>query len=148
MAAARSLRPALRAVTYETLIGLLAVSGIRVGEAIRLDRDDIDYRRARLVVRSSKRVRARDVPLHPSTLQALSAYSKVRDHRCAEPSSESFFVSTVGTRLYPWCVDRTYRDLVTRTGLGGPGQCRPPRAHDLRHSFAIKTLIGVASRRR
>lgn len=142
MAATRSLRPALRAVTYEALIGLLAVSGIRVGEAIGLDRDDIDYERALLVVRGSKRVLRREVPLHDSTLHALSAYSKIRDHRCDEPSSEAFFVSTVGTRLYARCVDKTHRDLVARTGLDGRGQRRSPRVHDLRHSFAIKTLIG------
>lgn len=142
MAAARSLRPPLRAVTYETLIGLLAVSGIRVGEAIRLDRDDIDYERALLVVRNSKRERSREVPLHDSTLHALSAYSKLRDHRWRELSSEGFFVSTVGTRLYARCVDKTHRDLVAWAGLDGRGQRRRPRVHDLRHSFAIKTLIG------
>lgn len=142
MAAARSLEPALRAVTYETLIGLLAVSGIRVGEAIRLDHGDVDYERSLLVVRESKRVRSREVPLHDSTLHALSAYSKIRDHRWPELSSGSFFVSTVGTRLYARCVDRTHRDLVAWAGLDGREQRRRPRAHDLRHSFAIKTLMG------
>jgi integrase len=142
MAAARTLKPALRAITYETLIGLVAVSGIRVGEAIRLDRDDIDYQRALLVVRASKRVRSREVPLHDSTLHALSAYSKMRDHRWRELPLESFFVSTVGTPLYARCVDKTHRDLVARAGLDEHGQRRRPRLHDLRHSFAIKTLIG------
>lgn len=142
MAAARSLRPGVRAATYATLIGLLAVSGIRVGEAIRLDRDDIDYQRALLVVRDSKRERARQVPLDESTLGALSAYSKVRDRRFEEPRSQCFFVSTVGSRLSPRCVDKTHRDLVAWAGLDGHGQRRGPRVHDLRHSFAVKTLIG------
>jgi integrase/recombinase XerD len=141
MAAARTLSPALRALTYETLIGLLAVSGIRVGEAIRLDRDDIDHRRSLLIVRNSKLEKAREVPLHNSALEALSAYASQRDRRFEGPSCESFFVSTIGTRLYPRSVDATHRKLVTLAGLQARGgRCRP-RVHDLRHSFAVRTLM-------
>jgi integrase len=142
MAVARSLSPELRGLTYATLIGLLAVSGMRIGEAIRLDRGDVDSGQSLLVVRNSKREKAREVPLHETTLEALSAYAKLRDHQYPEWTSESFFVSTIGTRLYPACVNHTYRDLVALAGLEGRGpRCRP-RIHDLRHSFAVKTLIG------
>jgi integrase len=141
MAAARSLSPALRGLTYSTLIGLLAVSGMRVGEAIRLDRDDVDYGRSQLVVRNSKREKAREVPLHETTLEALSTYANLRDRHYPERTSESFFVSTVCTRLYPVSVNKTHRDLVALAGLEGRGRRCRPRIHDLRHSFAVKTLI-------
>ena len=142
MAAARSLSPELRGLTYATLIGLLAVSGMRIGEAIRLDRDDVDYRTSLLVVRNSKNEKAREVPLHATTLEALSTYAKIRDRHYAQPSCESFFVSTIGTRLYPACVDKTHRALVALADLNGRGSRCRPRIHDLRHSFAVKTLIG------
>jgi integrase len=141
MFAARMLTPALRARTYETLIGLLAVTGIRIGEAIRLDRDDIDYSRSLLVVRNSKLEKARHVPLHPSALEALRAYAAERDGHFAHPSTESFFVSTLGARLVHVTVNQTHRQLVALAGLSGRGQRGRPRLHDLRHSFAVKTLI-------
>jgi integrase/recombinase XerD len=141
ISAARTLTPVLRARTYETFIGLLAVSGIRMGEAIRLDRCDIDHTRSLLVVRNSKLEKAREVPLHQSALEALVHYAAERDRHFGKPSSESFFVSTNGTRLYPRTVDATYRQLVSTTGLTGHGQRSRPRLHDIRHSFAVKTLV-------
>jgi integrase/recombinase XerD len=142
MAAARSLPPGLRALTYETLIGLLAVSGIRIGEAVRLGRDDVEVEQSRLVVRNSKFERSREVPLHETTLAALDAYAGARDRRFCDPAPASFFVSTIGTPLYPRTVDKTHRELVALAGLQGRGgRCRP-RLHDLRHSFAVKTIIG------
>jgi integrase/recombinase XerD len=141
MAAARTLTPALRARTYETFIGLLAVSGLRMGEAIRLDRSDIDLSRSLLVVRNSKLEKARQVPLHPSAIAALVAYATERDGHFGQSSSDSLFVSINGTRLYPRTVEATYRQLVTTAGLAGRGQRTRPRLHDLRHSFAVKTLI-------
>lgn len=142
MAAARSLRPAVRALTYETLIGLLAVTGIRLGEAISLDDNDIDHERSLLVVRNSKARNAREVPLHESALAALSGYSTLRDRHFGHRPSESLFVSMVGTRLYPNCVQKTHRTLVAQAGLAGRGKRCRPRVHDHRHSFAVKTLIG------
>jgi integrase len=142
MAAARSLSPALRALTYETVIGLLAVSGIRIGEAVRLGRDDVEVDRSRLVVRNSKFERSREVPLHETTLAALDTYRRARDRRFSAPAPASFFVSSLGAPLYPRTVDKTHRDLVALAGLAGRGgRCRP-RLHDLRHSFAVKTIIG------
>lgn len=133
MAAARSLAPVTRALTYETLIGLLAVSGMRVGEAIRLSRRDVDYERSLLVVRNSKLERAREVPLHATTLSALSTYAAVRDRRFADTTAENFFVSTIGTPLYARTVDHVHRDLVALAGIQPRGDRCRPRMHDLRH---------------
>lgn len=141
MAAARSLSPALRAATYEAFIGLVSVSGLRAGEAIRLDRSDIDYHRAVVVVRNSKLEVAREVPLHETTLYALRAYGVVRDQWSPKQAVPAFFVSTLGSRLCLVTVDATFRRLLAHAGIkAGPGR-RRPRAHDLRHSFAVKTLI-------
>src|SRR5438552_2190515 len=99
MAAARQFRSPLRVTTFETLVGLLAVTGLRIGEALRLDRDDVDLAEGALRVRDTKFGKSRDVPLHPSTVDALVAYARLRDQLCRRPVDPSFFVSTAGTRL-------------------------------------------------
>jgi integrase len=81
------------------------------------------------------------VPLHATTLEALDTYANLRDRHYPERTSQSFFVSTIGTRLYPVNVNKTHRDLVAQAGLEGRGRRCRPRIHDLRHSFAVKTLI-------
>lgn len=141
ISAAHTLKPSIRARTYETVIGLLAVSGIRIGEAIRLDDRDIDAERSLLVVRNSKQEKVRHVPLHASTLAALAAYRTERDGHFSDPIGDSFFVSTLGTRLYPRTVGHTYRHLVELAGLQGRGERARPRVHDIRHSFAVKILL-------
>jgi integrase len=102
--ARRAIPQPLRAATYETLIGLLAVTGLRVGEAIRLDRGDIDDAEGILLVRQSKFGKSRQVPLTPSTVQALQEYGRQRDTLCPRASSDSFFVSLRGTRIIYECV--------------------------------------------
>jgi integrase/recombinase XerD len=139
--ARRAIPQPLRAATYETLIGLLAATGLRVGEAIRLDRDDIDWTEGVLLVRRSKFGKSRQVPLQPSTARALQEYARRREQLCPQPSSESFFVSLRGTRLIYECVQPTFRMLCDRAGVGA-GAPRPPRIHDLRHTFAVRTLLG------
>lgn len=99
LAAARELPSPLRAATFETLVGLLAVSGLRIGEALRLDRDDVDLQGGVLLLRQTKFGRSREVPLHPTTIDALVAYARRRDELCPRPRDPSFFVSTAGTRL-------------------------------------------------
>jgi integrase/recombinase XerD len=134
-----TLRPTLRAVTYRTLLGLLAVTGMRVGEAIALDRDDVDPRERQLAIREAKHA-SRQLPLHASTADALHAYARRRDQLCPAPKAPSFFVSTAGTRLIYECVRETFIKLRGVAGLdhgSGPG----PRIHDLRHSFAVQTLL-------
>jgi integrase/recombinase XerD len=142
MAAARQLRSPLRAVTFETLVGLLAVTGLRIGEALRLDRDDIDLAGGVLRIRQTKFGKSREVPLHPSTVQALAAYARRRDQLCPRPREQAFFVSTASTRLLYCNAHLAWLDLVRRAGLKPrSGTCRP-RPHDLRHSFAVRTLLG------
>ena len=141
MTAARCLLPPLRAATYETLVGLLATTGLRMGEAIRLDSADLDWDNGVLTVRSSKFGKSREVPLHPSTLDALQAYQLRRDHLCPRPKAPSFFLSMRGTRLDQPTVGSTFLLLVRQARLRPRSlRCRP-RPHDLRHSFAVRTLL-------
>ncbi|MDQ1426907.1 MAG: hypothetical protein QOK39_383 [Acidimicrobiaceae bacterium] len=138
---ARHIRSPLKAHTYETLIGLLAVTGMRVGEAIGLDRDDVDVDAAVVVVRCGKNGRSREIPVHPSTIDALSVYTQRRHELCARPSSASFLVSSMGTRLDYRCVWREFDRLRRQAGLQGRSPSHPPRLHDLRHSFVLSTLL-------
>jgi integrase len=139
--ARRAIPQPLRAATYETLIGLLAATGLRVGEAIRLDRNDIDWSEGVLLVRRSKFGKSRQVPLQLTTVRALQEYARRRDTLCPHPSSESFFVSLRGTRIIYACVWPTFRMLCEAAGVGA-GAAHPPRIHDLRHTFAVRTLLG------
>jgi integrase/recombinase XerD len=143
MAAARSLRRfPLRAATFETLIGLLSATGLRVGEAIRLNRVDIDWRVGQLTVAETKFNKTRLVPLHPTTVEALRAYDRRRDELCPRPVDPSFFVSTAGTRLRYDGVHWTWLKLVRLAGLEALSESCRPRPHDLRHRFAVTTLVG------
>lgn len=139
--AAGALPRPLSAITYQTLIGLLAVTGMRVGEAIGLDRDDFDADHGGMAtVREAKFAKTRQVPLHPSTVSALSGYLQARDHLLPAPTSTALLISTTGTRLSYNAVWRTVHQLITRTGLGARTPSCQPRIHDLRHSFAVATL--------
>ena len=141
MQAARRQRRPLLAGTYGTLIGLLAATGIRVGEAIRLDRDHVDFSHRLLVVHDSKFRKSREVALHETTVDALRSYVELRDRLCLRPRAPSFFVSTVGTRLIYKNVQHKFLELVREVGLAPrSARCRP-RIHDLRHSFIVKTLV-------
>jgi integrase len=142
MAAARQFRSPLRAATLETLVGLLEVTGLRIGEALRLDRDDVDATVGVLRIRLSKFGKSREVPLHPSTVEALAAYARHRDQLCPRSGEQAFFVSTAGTRLLYCNAHLAWLDLVRRAGLQPRSpRCRP-RPHDVRHSFAVRTLLG------
>ena len=141
LAAARRLRPPLQAATFETLLGLLAVTGLRIGEAMRLDRDDVDWDGKALLVRSSKFGRSREVVCHDSTIDALRAYSARRDQLCPRPASASFFVSQHGRRLAHHSVYAAFHQLAGEAGLARQPGGRPPHVHGLRHSFAVGTLL-------
>jgi integrase/recombinase XerD len=142
LAAARQLRSPLRAATFETLIGLLAVTGMRIGEALRLDRDDVNLDHGVLLVRDTKFGKSREIPLHPSTIDALVAYTRRRDHLCPRPRDPSFFVSPAGTRVLYCNAHLAWLELVRRAGLQPRSATCRPRPHDLRHSFAVRTLLG------
>jgi len=140
MDAARSLQPALRAATYETLIGLLAVTGIRVGEALRLTPVDVSFDDATLTVWHTKFNKNRLVPLSPTTVDALAAYNRTRrDHH---RRTVTFFVAAQGGRLHHTNVHKIFHRLLAAGGVPSHPSSRPPRVHDLRHSFAVATVTG------
>ena len=141
MAAARRLRPPLRAATLETLIGLLACTGLRIGEAIRLDRDDVDPTHGLLTIRDSKFGKSREVLLHHSAVRALVQYRERRDRLCPAAKGRSFFITTRGTRLTHPTVYAPFRALLKHAGVEHPSPARRVRVHDLRHSLAVKTLL-------
>jgi integrase/recombinase XerD len=136
---ARRLHDPLLSATYTTLLGLLAATGMRVGEAIGLDQDDIDWRRSLLIVSNSKFGKSRHVPVHCSTLTALHDYAQVRDRLRPRRSEQSFFVSGVGRRVIHQNFHHVFLRLLRLCGIRGRGD-RRPRLHDLRHTFALKTL--------
>jgi integrase/recombinase XerD len=141
MAAAGTIRTPFRAATYQVLIGLLAATGMRVGETIGLDRDDLDPEQGLLTIRGSKFGKSRQLPLHGSVLRALKGYARLRDSRPGRPASPAFFPSTAGTRLIYNNVHFTFHELVKAAGLQPRSAACRPRVHDLRHTFAVTTLV-------
>lgn len=142
MAAARSMPSPFRAATYETLIGLLAVTGMRVGEAINLDRTDLDTAQATLTVRGTKFGKTRLIPITPCTVDALTCYDEVRTLHVPRPGTRALFVSANDTRLLYQNVHHAWLGLCRIAGLEPFSKRCRPRPHDLRHRFAITTLIG------
>ena len=141
MEAALTLPPVakLRPFTWNTLFGLLDATGMRVGEAIELDTADVDLREGTLLVRRDKSGNPRLLPLDSTTVDALREYSDRRKHRHKEPKSPAFFLTeTRATRLQYQYVNRTFCFLRRMLGW----RERPlPRTHDLRHTFAVRTLL-------
>lgn len=143
MREARRLRPALRAATAETVIGLLAVTGMRSGEIVRLNKSDVDLSAGTLHVVATKRNTSRELALHDSSAAALAAYSRLREESFPAASSPSFFVSTTGRRLAQSTLNATFRLLARAAGLEPPpgSRARRPRPHDMRHSFAVTSFV-------
>lgn len=142
MSAAASLRFPLRTATYQTLVGLLAATGIRVGEAIGLDAGDADLDAGVLTVRNGKHGKSRLVPLHGTAARALRDYQQVRDRFFpGDARTPAVLISPAGTRLLYCNVHATWKKLTAAAGLAPrSGSCRP-RIHDLRHSFAVRTML-------
>jgi integrase len=124
-----------------TLLGLLATTGMRVGEAIRLDRSDFDSKQGILTLRQGKLGKSRQIVLHPSTTEALLRYARRRERQTHRPQSPAFFLSRKGKRLIYNNVHFRFFQIVAKAGLDH-GKPRRPRIHDLRHSFAIRVLVG------
>ena len=143
MVQARLMSPPLRAATFETLIGLLAVTGMRSGEALRLDRNDVDVEAGTVMILATKFNKSRMLAIHPTTLAALATYADVRDRRWPQPRTPSFFVSNRGARLSCSSLYAGFAQLLNQAGLVPPtgSRRRRPRPHDLRHSFAVATLL-------
>jgi integrase/recombinase XerD len=127
--------------TYCCLFGLLAVSGLRVGEAINLQPQDVDWPAGVLTIRGAKFGKSRLVPLHPSTRAVLLDYAKRRDEIYARRPVEYFFVTSRGTKLEKPNLSRIFRELSRQVGIRKPGVRNGPRLHDFRHRFAVETLL-------
>jgi integrase len=144
LAAALALPPqdGLRRWTYHYLFGLIAVTGMRLSEAISLQRDDVDLEAGVLTVRLTKFGKLRLVPLHPTTRAALHSYADRRDAHLGSRRRTYFFVAERGGRLLHQYVHRVFWRLSREIGLRRPGDRTGPRVHDFRHRFAIQTLLG------
>lgn len=139
--AARTVKPidGLPPHTFRAFFGLLAATGLRCGEALGLQRDHVDLTQGRLLIVKGKPGRARVVPMHPSVVRELAAYADRRDRAFPRGrKSEAFFLSRRATALAYQRVTVTFRRLRRELGW-----CtRPlPRVHDLRHTFAVRTLV-------
>ncbi len=136
---ARAVRTPLLAAGLEALFGLLAVSGMRIGEATALRRADVSLDAGVITIREAKHDRERLIPLHPTVVAALRKYAAERDRLCPRPRAGTFFVSSTGTALDRSQVGKHFRKITAAAGIRA-GTCRP-RIHDLRHRFAITTLL-------
>lgn len=139
-AAAETFAQPLRVATYQVVIGLLVVTGMRVGELVRLDRDDVDLTAGIVTILDSKYGKPRQVLLHPTTISALHEYAQLRDLAVGSKGAPAFFVSTHG-RLLVNTLDYTFARLVRRAGVRPTPGVRSPRLHDFRHTFAVSTLL-------
>ena len=143
LAAASALKSdsGLRAQTHYCLFGLLAVTGMRISEAIGLERQDVDLQRGLLTVRGAKFGKSRLVPIHNSTRGVLAQYAAARDAQFAHPVAANFLVSEHGRSLSASTVRETFCQLSVQIGLRAPEDRTGPRLHDLRHRFATETLL-------
>jgi integrase len=131
----------LPGLSYHCLFGLLAVTGMRIGEALTLTREDVDLEAGVLTVRTAKFGKARLLPLHRSTQRILRDYAERRNALLGEPRSPYFLVAEQGGRLWGPTVRVAFYELSRQIGLRGPNDHTGPRLHDFRHRFAIETLL-------
>ena len=148
LAAARRLGPApgLRGVVYETLFGLLASTGLRISEALALRNFDVDLKRGMLTIERTKFAKSRQVPMHPSTVDALRRYRWMRDLAGGAAQTDApFFVGTRGQRrglpLNIHHVERVFAGLRKQLGWRNRGTHHAPRIHDLRHTFIVRRIV-------
>jgi integrase len=133
----------LRARTFTTLFGLLVATGMRVNEALSLDRPDVELDRGILYIRRTKFGKSRYVPVHFSTVDALKHYARARDRLFPVPVTPAFFISERGSRVPDWVARYTFAKVSQQVGLrpSATGHGRGPRLHDMRHRFAVCTLV-------
>lgn len=143
MGAAFGLSPAggLRPRTYEALFGVLSSTGLRISEALRLNRNDVDLDQGVLTIAETKFHKSRLVPLHPSSVRYLQEYAQFRDGYCCTPLSERFFLSEGGGELKYSTVRTTFRTICHDLGWEGASGVRRPRLYDFRHTFACRRLL-------
>lgn len=135
----------LRGVTYYTLFGLLVVAGLRISEAVALDCRDVNLDDAILTIRRTKFGKSRLVPVHTSTIEALSTYARMRDLHLRRRATDAFFVSEQGRPITHETARYAFARLSGQIGLRAPVRGHRyghgPRLHDLRHRFAAQTLV-------
>lgn len=145
LSAARRLEPDLRGATYAALFGLLAATGLRVSEAVGLRTSDVDLKTGMLTVQRTKFAKSRQVPLHPSVVDALRRYRRLRDPLIEITDETAFFVGSRGRRrgqrLTRRQVDRVFADLRTQLAWPNRSAHRSPRVHDLRHTFVVRRML-------
>jgi integrase/recombinase XerD len=131
----------LKGPTLSTLVGLVAVTGMRIGEAIALDRQHVDLRQGLLTIHQAKKERVRLIPIQTSTSMMLRRFERLRNRVCPHPRSSNFFISETGDRVSDTGVRIWFARVSQQIGLRGPTDRRGPRIHDLRHRFAIKAML-------
>jgi integrase len=132
----------VRGATYATLFGLLAAAGLRLSEALSLQRGDVDLANSLLTLKKTKFARSRVVPLHLSTTRVLANYASVRDQAIPAPlQAEMFFLSAGGRKLNCRTVEYTFARLRKQLGWKARGHHAAPRLHDLRHTFICNRLL-------
>jgi integrase len=131
----------LQAATYYCLLGLLAVAGLRISEALTLEPRDIDWNEGVVTIRGTKFGKSRLVPLHPTARHVLAEYAEQRDRLFRERPATAFFPSKTGSRLDAGQVRRVFYRLSRQIGIRGASASRGPRLHDLRHRFAVEALL-------
>jgi integrase len=135
----------LRGPTFSTLFGVLAATGMRIGEAVALDREDVDLRTGVLAIREGKLGKSRFIPLHSTTTAVLAGYAKTRDAILPGTNSRAFFMSERGDRISAFSAGANFikvsRAIGLRPARADGNRGRGPRLHDLRHRFAVATLI-------
>jgi integrase/recombinase XerD len=143
MQTAKDLPPAhgLRGWTYYCLFGLLAVTGLRIGEAIALERHDVDLQQGVLTIRAAKFGKSRLVPIDTSTQAVLARYARRRDRMLRNASAPNFLLNDRGRALESSNVRRIFYRLSQHIGLRGATDHHGPRLHDFRHRFAAQTLL-------
>ena len=136
------LQPAFRAATWRTFIGLLIVTGLRVSEVCNLNRGDLDRESGAVRVLNTKFNKSRLVFVHPTTLQALREYEQLRDRHQPQPRTPALLINTRGSRLDASNTASTFATILAASGIEPAAGQRRPRLHDIRHAFAIATLLG------
>lgn len=131
----------LRPWTYHCLLGLLSVTGLRIGEAIRLQPEDVDLQAGLLTIRGTKFGKSRLVPIHRTAQEVLEQYRVRRERFLAGRSALAFFISSRGNPLDIGDIHRTFYKLSRQIGLRGEMASHGPRLHDFRHRFAVQTLL-------
>lgn len=126
--------------THATILGLMACSGIRTGEAAALRKCDVDWDQELLRVRQSKGRPLRLVPLHQTAMAALEAFADLRDQEFPHPSSDCFFLNKFGRAMTAKTISSTFYRIRFRSGISMPLRDRAPRPYDLRHTFACNCL--------